>query len=160
MKRSTPHASASATTSSAQSARLKRAPTLIPCPWPRWSMARTRKWRPSGAKDGNQLRSAVAPKPWSSMRVGAPGGPATSRTKVRPRPGRSTWRPGGRGIGGANDASDVDSDDLHLQHAAGRLVLDHVAHLAAHERGSERRARRDHRQVLAPLLDRADEIAL
>src|SRR5205085_136121 len=42
MNRSTPMASATAATSSAQSARRNRAPTGKPRPWPRRSMATTR----------------------------------------------------------------------------------------------------------------------
>src|SRR5207249_9732287 len=97
----------------------------------------------------------LAPRPCRRITVGAPGGPATSRTKVVPRPASSTWRPGGRGTGGANAASNVDSDDLHLQGAARRLVLDRVTSLAADQGGAEGRTRRDHSQVVAALLDRS-----
>src|SRR5947209_40939 len=163
MKRSTPTTSARAATSSAQSARRKRAPTRMPRPWPRWSRARTRNRRPRASKVGNQLRSAVAPRPCRRTTVGAPGGPLTSRTNVLPRPGSSTIRPGGSGTGGAaavSENSDVDSDDLDLQQAARRLVFDDVARVAPDERLAERGPRGDHRDVVAPLLDRADEIAL
>ena len=72
--------------------------------------------------------------------MGAPEGPLMSRTNVWPRPGRSTVRPGGSGAGGANvvAGSDVDSDDLDLQRAAGRLVLDDVARASPDESLTER----------------------
>ena len=41
------------------------------------------------------MRSAVAVHPCSSTSTGAPGGPSSSRTNVRPRPGNQTYRPGG-----------------------------------------------------------------
>src|SRR5439155_10200714 len=82
--------------------------------------------------------------------------------KVVPRPGSSTARPGGSGIGGvaAIGPLDLDSDDLDLQHAAGRLVLDDVAGAPSDERLAERRAGGDDREILPPFLDRADEVAL
>src|SRR5436190_20026982 len=43
------------------------------------------------------VRSAVAVQPCSSTATGPPGRPVNSRTKVVPRPGSSTKRPGGRG---------------------------------------------------------------
>jgi hypothetical protein len=62
-------------------------------------MATTRYRRPRASKEGNQLRSALAVHPWSRSSVGAPGGPATSRTNVVPRPFSTTSRPGGnRGV--------------------------------------------------------------
>ena len=69
-------------------------------------MASTRNRRPSAENDVNQLRSAVAVQPCRSSTVGAPGGPATSRMNVVPRPGSSTFRPGGRsGVAGATFSS-------------------------------------------------------
>ena len=59
---------ASAAMSSAQSSSRNRGPTLMPSPWPRRSMAITRKCRESGAKAAPQLSSAVKVTPWMSMR--------------------------------------------------------------------------------------------
>ena len=46
----------------------------------------------SGSNARNQFSPPLAIQPCSSTTVGAPGGPATSRTNVVPRPGSSTRR--------------------------------------------------------------------
>ena len=53
-----------------------------------------------------------------------------------------------------------DLDDLDLEHPAGGLVLDHVARRRADQRLAERRAGGDDVDVVDPLLDGADEVAL
>ena len=57
----------------------------------------------------------------------------------------------------ARRPSAFDGDDVHLEHAARRLVLDGVAGAAADQDLAEGRAGRDHRQVALPLLDGAHE---
>src|SRR6266508_2594527 len=127
-------------------------------------MATTRYRRPSGSKAHNQLRPPVADSPWSSTMVGAPAGPCTSRTNVVPRPGSSTRRPAGTTEGWAATAKGVgrllDADDLDLEDTTGRLEVDDVTGAGTHQDLAERRAGRDHLEVVVALLDRADEIAL
>ena len=48
----------------------------------------------------NQFSPPLAIQPWSRRSVGAPGGPATSRTNVLPRPRSATRRPSGTGARG------------------------------------------------------------
>ena len=96
--------SASAATSSAQSARRKWR-VRMPCPWPRWSIAITRYRDDNGSKHHSQLRPPVADRPCSNTTVGAPGGPDASRMNVVPRPGSSTNRPAGTKDGGATNVA-------------------------------------------------------
>src|SRR5204863_9519848 len=70
-----------------------------PRPWPRWSMAMTRKRRPNAPNAVNQFSPPVAANPCSRTIVGALGGPATSRMYVVPRPGNDNRRPGGTPAG-------------------------------------------------------------
>jgi hypothetical protein len=72
---------------------------------------RWRRW----PKQRNQFRSALAVHPWRRSRTGAPGGPSAMRANVRPRPGRSTTRPGGSG----GPATDDEEDDEEDAEAAG-----------------------------------------
>ena len=69
-----------------------------PRPWPRRSGATMLKNSLSGSNAWNQFRPPLAPQPCRRSNVGAPAGPATSRTNVVPRPGRTMRRPcGSRG---------------------------------------------------------------
>ena len=85
----------SAATSSAQSLSRMRRRERMPRAWPRRSGAMTWNSRLSASKVRNQLSPPLAMNPCRSTRVGAPGGPATSRMKVVPRPGSGTRRPSG-----------------------------------------------------------------
>ena len=98
MAESMPSSSSRTAASSAQSASRKRLQERRPRPWPRWSMATTRKCSLRASKAWNQLSPALASQPWSSSSVGASSlGPGSSRTKVMPRSGSSMRRPRGNG---------------------------------------------------------------
>ena len=105
---------------------------------------------PSGSNDENQLRSAVAVQPCSSTTVGAPGGPASSRTKVRAAARELDAATGRDGGGSAGSASTTGVGVAYstatistLSDARRGLVLDDVAGPLADERLAERRARGD-----------------
>src|SRR6476659_10128441 len=101
----------------------------------------TRYRLPSGSNAHTQFSPPVADSPWSSMTTGAPGGPATSRMNVVPRPGSSTARPGGTNDGAVGSA--VETNDLDLQDellARRRFEVDDVADSMAQQRLPERRA--------------------
>ena len=99
-----PRTSATAAASSAQSSSLKVDFVRIPRPWPRMSIATTRKCSDNASKHVNQFKSVVAVHPCKSKRVGAPAGPVFSRINIRPRPGRSISNPGGKPANGATDS--------------------------------------------------------
>src|SRR5690606_3866129 len=74
------------------------------------------------------------------------------------RPVRARWRRGVRRAWPRPSALDL--DDGHREGAAGRLVAHLVTHLGPHQRLAERRHGGDDVDVVALLLDRADEVAL
>ena len=77
--------------------------------------------------------------------MGAPGGPPSSRTKVRPRPGRSTARPDGSdGVQGGRSSTTapaalggLDGDDLDPEEVAVDLVRAALARRCANQRLAE-----------------------
>ena len=83
-----------AATSSAQSCSEKCSETM-PRPCQRWSKTTTRKCFASSWTAGNQVSIPVHPTACSSTIVGAPGGPSSSVSQVRPRRGSSSQRPSG-----------------------------------------------------------------
>src|SRR6476659_4731559 len=114
----------------------------------------TRYRLPSGSNAHTQFSPPVADSPWSSMTTGAPGGPATSRMNVVPRPGSSSARPGGTNDGAC--ASGVEANDLDLQDevfACWRLEVDDLADPMSQQRSPEGRAGRDHFEIVVPFLD-------
>ena len=93
----------------------------------------------------NQFRPPLATQPCSSSSVGAPGGPAISRTNVVPRRGSSSWRPGGSvGLGHGGPVRDAVDAVGELDEVAParrcRRSSSTAAHLGEHGRAFGMRA--------------------